>query len=187
MIEQVEDKIEPDINVNDTATISSSTTSLSTAKMQNEIIDNLDKNLLKTLLSTSTPSPPTALLSSPIAASTESMITKEVNDTQLNVKKIFYQPDNDTKEKDQELTTQNGQINGDTQIIDDDDRLVIDISDDEREEKRMKRTKGKSMPSLGGGGDVEGIKQSNNLSRTPTKDESTKSPHIRRTPHSQSK
>lgn len=73
---------------------------------------------------------------------TDSMITKEVNDTQLNLTKILYEPDKldpDTKEKDPTF------LNGNNCIVDfqmdDDDRLVIDISDDEKREKR----KGKSM------------------------------------------
>lgn len=114
------------------------------------------ENLLKTLLSTST-----ALSSSIIAplsttkisatVPAESMITKEVNDTQLNLKKILYEPDKEAeKDKDQGLSVQtvSHRNTTDVQTVDDDDRLVIDISDDEHDIQKKKKKKAKSMPLL---------------------------------------
>lgn len=119
--------------------------------------------LIKNLLTTSTlPSSSTALLlsvtnttsssttkttPSESSASPESMITKEVNDTQLNLKKILYEPDEKTDGDVKESTLLNGQNNFiiDSQV-DDDDRLVIDISDEERRgKKKQKPPKVKSM------------------------------------------
>lgn len=101
--------------------------------------------LLKSLLSTSTAS------SVPL---TEKMITTtEVTDEKLNLKKILYQPDKEKKEEKEQLSpTLNGNghpINtSDTQNDDDDRRLVIDISDEEKDGTSEKKTNGKSMPSL---------------------------------------
>lgn len=117
------------------------------------------KFLLKNLLTASSPSPTALLTTVTVAsstetnvsivttsptitpssiASTESMITKEINDTQLNLTKILYEPDKhdvvDAKEKNNYIV--------DSQV-DDDDRLVIDISDDEKREKRKKRATNK--------------------------------------------
>lgn len=95
----------------------------------------------------------TALLKSLLSASTalselvdEKMITTtEVTDEKLKLKKILYQSDQD--EKDEDSTTPNGHsLNvSDGQIDDDDRRLVIDISDDEKD---VQKSNGKSMPSL---------------------------------------
>ncbi|XP_070503704.1 uncharacterized protein [Chironomus tepperi] len=97
------------------------------------------------------------------------MITKEVNDTQLNLKKILYEPEKDLpKDKDQESSVQSvSQKNfTDIQIIDDDDRLVIDISDDEIEGLKKKKNKAKSMPILDFG--IEGTKNTNRMPKSIT-------------------
>lgn len=90
--------------------------------------------LLKSLLSTSTAS-----------SVAEMIITTEVNDETLNLKKILYQADDDDKEQ-----AQNGQqTNINETGNDDDDRLVIDISDEEKDPKNDLKVKSqKSMPSL---------------------------------------
>lgn len=147
--------IEPQINCNDIDAISMSlaetetTFSTTNASLDTESINEKKSNhddLLKTLL-LSSPYSSTALsaiTSSTTIAPSESMITKEVNDTQLNLKKIIYEPD---KEKEQEQFASNGVSNGGA--ADDDDRLVIDISDDEKEaRKKRKHLKPKSMPLL---------------------------------------
>lgn len=137
----------------------------STVQSSNEMsFNDVSKDtLLKTLLSTSTAlsSSVNAPLSTTISTTVplESMITKEVNDTQLNLKKILYEPEKESpKDKDQEsLVHSVSQKNSsDVQMIDDDDRLVIDISDDEIEGQKKKKNKVKSMPILDFG--IEGSK-----------------------------
>lgn len=97
--------------------------------------------LLKSLLSTAAPTVPVV----------DKMITTtEVTDETLNLKKILYQPDKEKKEdKELESPTQNGhQANtSDPQHDDDDRRLVIDISDEERVGADHK-SREKSMPTL---------------------------------------
>lgn len=91
--------------------------------------------LLKSLLSTST--------ASTVA---EMIITTEVTDETLNLKKILYQADDDDKEQ-----AQNGQQTNNNENVNDndDDRLVIDISDEEKDPKKDSRVRSKkSMPSL---------------------------------------
>lgn len=139
-----------------------STTVQSTSEMSSSDISK--DTLLKTLLSTSTAlsSSVNAPLSTTTISTTvplESMITKEVNDTQLNLKKILYEPEKESpKDKDQESSVQSvSQRNFvDVQMIDDDDRLVIDISDDEIEGQKKKKNNAKSMPILDFG--IEGSK-----------------------------
>lgn len=176
------DIIEPICNGNEITSISSpsimvpspstppcslaiSETKMPAETIENNINEESEKNMSKTLLSTSSSPSPTAaasttttVVASAPSATIESMITKEVNDTQLNLTKILYEPDkgDSMKEKDQESSAVNGLSNGgitDPQIVDDDDRLVIDISDDERRDgaKNRKRPshKPKSMPLLG--------------------------------------
>ena len=168
--EKAEEKCESQNNVINTSTIITTstvntifpTTVQSTSEMS---LSDLSKDtLLKTLLSTSTAlsSLVNAPLSTVISTTVplESMITKEVNDTQLNLKKILYEPESESlKDKDQESSVQSvSQKNfADTQMIDDDDRLVIDISDEEIEgQKKKKKNKAKSMPILDFG--IEGSK-----------------------------
>lgn len=144
-----------------TAATSTSELSANDAAICSEVSE---QNLLKTLLSSSTATTSVASTSSAssspstttvtvTSASSESMITKEVNDTQLNLTKILYEPDKgDAKEeKEQETSLSNGVSNGtaDTQVVDDDDRLVIDISDDEKREAQKRKRLPKSMPLLG--------------------------------------
>lgn len=99
----------------------------------------------------------TALLKSLLSASTasatsvvEKMITTtEVTDETLNLKKILYQPDKEKKDdKELESQGQNGQQanTSDVPVDDDDRRLVIDISDEEKDGVNDNRLK--SMPSL---------------------------------------
>jgi hypothetical protein len=101
--------------------------------------------LLKSLLSTSTAS---------LVPVVEKMITTtEVTDETLNLKKILYQPDKEkTEEKETEVPAQNGQqlTISETPIDDDDQRLVIDISDEEKDGTGTsdQKNNGKSMPSL---------------------------------------
>lgn len=121
---------------------------------KNSNIEEITKKLLLKNLLTLPSSTTTALLTVPIASlpsTTESMITKEINDAQLNLTKILYEPDDkldtEIKEKDHGLTSLNGQSTFiiDTQM-DDDDRLVIDISDDEKKDKRKRKSsKGKML------------------------------------------
>jgi hypothetical protein len=90
--------------------------------------------LLKSLLSAASIAPPVP----------DKMITTtEVTDEKLNLKKILYQPDKEGKED----KTANGtalNTSSDTPNDDDDRRLIIDISDEEKD-----ATSGpKSMPSL---------------------------------------
>ncbi|CRK88203.1 CLUMA_CG001984, isoform A [Clunio marinus] len=99
--------------------------------------------LLKSLLST-----PTVTL--PV---NEKMITTtEVNDETLSLKKILYQLDKDAKDNHQtEIGIANEQMTAsqnETQNDDDDSRLIIDISDEEKGSGTETKTKGKSMPSL---------------------------------------
>jgi hypothetical protein len=96
-------------------------------------------------------SPPKTAPPSIATNTTESMITKEIKDAQLNLTKILYEPDDkletEIKDKDHDLLNGHSTPVIDLQM-DDDDRLVIDISDDEKKE-RKKRRKGKtSMPPL---------------------------------------
>lgn len=97
--------------------------------------------LLKSLLSTSTAS------SLPIL-DTKMITTTEVTDETLNLKKILYQPDREKKnDKELESPTQNGQQANTSDTRDDDDRrLVIDISDEEKESSND--PKAKSIPVL---------------------------------------
>jgi hypothetical protein len=80
----------------------------------------------------------------------EKMITTtEVTDETLNLKKILYQPDREKKDdKEQDSPTLNGHPANtiDSQIDDDDRRLVIDISDEEKD--GFPKMNGNSMPSL---------------------------------------
>lgn len=96
--------------------------------------------LLKSLLSTA-----------PLVAVADKMITTtEVTDETLNLKKILYQHDKEkADDKELESPTLNGhQANtSDTQHDDDDRRLVIDISDEERDGTDH-RMVAKSMPTL---------------------------------------
>lgn len=93
----------------------------------------------------------TAFLKSLLSASTASILpvaekmitTTEVTDEKLNLKKILYQPD---KEKKDSLSLQNS--TNDTQVDDDDRRLVIDISDEEKDGGNERAINGKSMPPL---------------------------------------
>lgn len=99
--------------------------------------------LLKSLLSTST--------ASAVLEAEKMITTTEVTDEKLNLKKILYQPDNKRKEeKELESPTLNGQNihTIDTHNDDDDRRLVIDISDDEKDGTDRLKMNGKSMPSL---------------------------------------
>lgn len=99
--------------------------------------------LLKSLLSTSTAS---------LVPLVEKMITTtEVTDEKLNLKKILYQPDKEkAEEKEAEVPVQNGQqVHTNEPPIDEDDRrLVIDISDEEKDGTSEEVNNGKSMPSL---------------------------------------
>lgn len=94
-----------------------------------------------------TPSPSKTTAPSIVTTTTESMITKEINDAQLNLTKILYEPDDklDTEIKEQSINGHSTPV-VDLQV-DDDDRLVIDISDDEKKEKR-KRRKRKTLTPL---------------------------------------
>lgn len=96
--------------------------------------------LLKSLLSTS-------IASSMPVLDAKMITTTEVTDETLNLRKILYQPDREKKDdKELESPTQNAQQVNTTDTRDDDDRrLVIDISD---EEKDMHDPKAKSMPVL---------------------------------------
>lgn len=84
--------------------------------------------LLKSLLSTSTAS---------LVPVVEKMITTtEVTDEKLNLKKILYQPDKEKDDqKESEISAQHGlQTNTNDMPADEDDRrLVIDISDEEKD------------------------------------------------------
>lgn len=103
----------------------------------------------------------TALLKSLLSASTASTVpldekmitTTEVTDEKLNLKKILYQPDKNKKdEKESEALTLNGlQTSSGSEVQNDDDdrRLVIDISDEEKDVSGNSKTNGKSMPALG--------------------------------------
>lgn len=94
-------------------------------------------DLLKSLLSASTATTLTVV---------DKMITTtEVTDEKLNLKKILYQTDKDKKETSANSLPSNG---SDPQIDDDDRRLVIDISDDEKDGIKEKTVNGKSMPLL---------------------------------------
>lgn len=116
---------------------------------KNDIDTVPTKILFKNLLNTSSSSSiaqltvTAATSSTTLSTSAESMITKEVNDTQLNLTKILYEPDkhdSDTKEKNNSIVDS---------LVDDDDRLVIDISDDENKGRRKRKpSKGKAMPLL---------------------------------------
>lgn len=98
--------------------------------------------LLKSLLSTSTAS----------SVAEKMITTTEVTDEKLNLKKILYQPGREKKD-DKE---QNGLLaNTSDTLNDDDDRLVIDISDEERDASGEGKTNGKSMPSLNSSKEVE--------------------------------
>jgi hypothetical protein len=111
-------------------------------------INSSEKNLLKTLLSTSTGStkaPTSVEYGSCMDGTTtfkESMITKEVNDTQLNLKKILYEPDKEVKEKEALVLLVQNNNNIESQQ-DDEDRLIIDISDDERDTAIVEQRKKK--------------------------------------------
>lgn len=87
--------------------------------------------LLKSLLSTST--------ASSVAVAEKMITTTEVTDEKLNLKKILYQPDKEKKD-DKE---QNGQLNISDPTNDDDDRLIIDISDEERGTNGEGKTNGR--------------------------------------------
>jgi hypothetical protein len=94
--------------------------------------------LLKSLLSAASIAPP------PPAQPDKMITTTEVTDEKLNLKKILYQPDKEGKDD----KTANGtalNISSDTPNDDDDRRLIIDISDEEKDAT----TEPKSMPSLG--------------------------------------
>lgn len=97
--------------------------------------------LLKSLLSTA----------SSVPVADKMITTTEVTDETLNLKKILYQPDKEKKD-DKELespTLNSNQANtNDTQHDDDDRRLVIDISDEERDGSTDHKTSAKSMPTL---------------------------------------
>lgn len=167
--EKVEENCESQKNVINNSVVTTNPTVNtiipSTVQSTNEMsLNDVSKDtLLKTLLSTSTAlsSSVNVPLSTTISTTVplESMITKEVNDTQLNLKKILYEPEKESpKDKDQESSIQSiFQKNfSDVQMIDDDDRLVIDISDDEFEGQKKKKNKAKSMPILDFG--IEGSK-----------------------------
>lgn len=93
----------------------------------------------------------TAFLKSLLSASTASIVpvaekmitTTEVTDEKLNLKKILYQPDKEKKDSSSQLNSTN-----DTQVDDDDRRLVIDISDEEKDGGNERAINGKSMPPL---------------------------------------
>jgi hypothetical protein len=116
-----EDKPQSDEKIDDTASKSPSDDGLKGTA------------LLKSLLSTSTAS---------LVPVVEKMITTtEVTDEKLNLKKILYQPDkekNDVKET--EISAQNGQQTSanDAPADEDDRRLVIDISDEEKDSNDRK-------------------------------------------------
>lgn len=94
--------------------------------------------LLKSLLSTST--------ASSVAVAEKMITTTEVTDETLNLKKILYQPD---KQKKDDKEQNGGHLaNTSDPLNDDDDRLVIDISDEEKDANADGKTNGKSMPSL---------------------------------------
>lgn len=99
--------------------------------------------LLKSLLSTSTAS---------LVPVVEKMITTtEVTDETLNLKKILYQPDKEKgEEKESETPAQNGQQISISELpIDEDDRrLVIDISDEEKDGTSDEKNNEKLIPSL---------------------------------------
>lgn len=96
--------------------------------------------LLKSLLSTS-------IASSVAVVDAKMITTTEVTDETLNLKKILYQPDREKKDdKEHESPTQNAQVNTSDNRDDDDRRLIIDISDEEKDPS--KDPKGKSMPVL---------------------------------------
>lgn len=111
--------------------------------------------LLKSLLTNSTAS------AAPVE---EKMITTtEVTDETLNLRKILYQPDKEKKDdKELESPTHNGQpTNASDMQNDDDDRLVIDISD---EEKGENKTSFKIMPSICNGSTSMDAKPARNSS-----------------------
>lgn len=106
---------------------------------KNDISAIAAKLLLKNFYNTSTDLLTVTAASS--TTSTESMITKEVNDTHLNLTKILYEPDELDSDAKKDPAILNGSNNS---MMDDEDRLVIDISDDEKREKRKRKaTKGK--------------------------------------------
>lgn len=111
---------------------------------KNDINAITAKLLLKNFYNTSTDLL-TVTAASSTTTTTESMITKEVNDTHLNLTKILYEPDkldSDAKEREQ------ASLNGTNNSVDDDDRLVIDISDDEKREKRKRKSSKGKMDDL---------------------------------------
>lgn len=126
-----EDEIIKDENIKDEE---DSTSSADEAQLK-------ETEFLKSLLSASTVS------SLPVV---EKMITTtEVTDEKLNLKKILYQRDTEKKEDEKELTPNDQPINtNDTQVDDDDRRLVIDISDEEKDGTVERAVNGKSMPTL---------------------------------------
>ncbi|KAG5671382.1 hypothetical protein PVAND_001583 [Polypedilum vanderplanki] len=163
------DKIESVINDNDISSAAATIEQQSNENCCSDVLEEEEENSLKNLLSTSTAVTSVAASETTTSAATtaetsvpvESMITKEVNDTQLNLTKILYEPEKgeNGKEKEQETTVSNGLTNDnitngigipDTQVVDDDDRLIIDISDDEKKDghRKRKKPKQKSMPSL---------------------------------------
>lgn len=94
--------------------------------------------LLKSLLSTST-------ASSAPPGEVKMITTTEVTDETSNLRKILYQPEKEKKDdKELDPPTLHAQLTNANDARDDDDRrLVIDISDEEKETK-----KSKSMPVL---------------------------------------
>lgn len=97
-------------------------------------------DFLKSLLSASTVS------TLPVV---EKMITTtEVTDEKLNLKKILYQPDTEKKNEKEQMPNDQPINTSDTQVDDDDRRLVIDISDEEKDGTVEKAVNGKSMPTL---------------------------------------
>lgn len=134
------------------------------ARDPNKDIEAITKKLFLKNLLTLPSSSTTALLAveptlpsittapSSVTTTTESMITKEINDAQLNLTKILYEPDDkldiEMKEKDYEQSL-NGHSTPIVDLqVDDDDRLVIDISDDEKREKRKRRKRRTLTPLI---------------------------------------
>lgn len=117
-----------------------------------------ETEFLKSLLSASTAS------TLPVV---EKMITTtEVTDEKLNLKKILYQRGTEKKDE-KELMPNDQPINAsDTQIDDDDQRLVIDISDEEKDGTVEKAVNGKSMPILNAAS--EDVRKSLSLKATVT-------------------
>lgn len=142
-IVQVEEVLEEKLNDEDADASTSSSAPTVDADQESEgketsTIDDARLTgtaLLKSLLSTSTAS----------TVAPEMITTTEVTDEKLNLRKILYQPDREKKD-DKE---QNGQLaNTSDTLNDDDDRLVIDISDEEKDANGGLKANGKSMPSL---------------------------------------